>query len=178
MRTRCLRAVLAATATCAVAASLLGCGGMPQSAEEFRQAVPSAMLAKTDTYEVNRPTRDVAATFQRKAPECLNMAVRTVSQTTTSYQNILTEYRSTVVAGSERTELHLQQLHKTGVIYPSKPPEGGAYIIVADAYPLPGNRTRMQLYGPSIGYDVVYRAIRGWASGDNLGCPDLTRIGR
>ena len=49
---------------------------------------------------------------------------------------------------------------------------------VADAYPLPGNRTRMQIYGPSIGYDVVYRAIRGWASGDNLGCPDLTRIGR
>ena len=54
----------------------------------------------------------------------------------------------------------------------------GAYIIVADAYPQPGNRTRMQLYGPSIGYDVVYRAIRGWASGENLGCPDLTKIGK
>jgi hypothetical protein len=157
---------------------LQACGGMPQTAEAFRQAVPGAMLAKTDTYEINRPMRDVAATFERKAPECLNMAVRTVSQTSTSYQNILTEYRATVVPGGARAELHLQQLHKNGVIYPSKPPEGGAYIIVADAYPLPGNRTRMQLYGPSIGYDVVYRAIRGWAAGDNLGCPDLTKIGK
>jgi len=170
---------LPATLAAGVGAVLLhGCGGMPQTAEEFRQAVPGAMLAKTDTYEVNRAVRDVATTFQRKAPECLNMSVRTVSQTTTSYQNILTEYRATVVPGGERAELHLQQLHKTGVIYPSKPPEGGAYIIVADAYPLPGNRTRMQLYGPSIGYDVVYRAIRGWASGDNLGCPDMTKIGK
>jgi hypothetical protein len=163
-----------------VAASLLlqACGGMPQTAEEFRQAVPGAMMTKTDTYEVSRSLRDVASTFQRKAPECLNMAVRTVSQSTMSYQNILTEYRATVVAGGERAELHLQQEHKTGVIYPSKPPAGGAYIIVADAYPLPGNRTRMHLYGPSMGYDVVYRAIRGWASGDNLGCPDLTKIGK
>ena len=157
---------------------LQACGGMPQNAEEFRKAVPGAMMTKTDSYEVSRPLRDVTTTFQRKATECLNMSVRTVSQTTGSYQNILTEYRSTVVAGGERAELHLQQLHKTGVIYPSKPPEGGVYIIVADAYPLPGNRTRMQLYGPSMGYDVVYRAIRGWAAGDNVGCPDHTKIGK
>jgi hypothetical protein len=170
---------VALLAAAAAAALLPGCGGMPQTAEEFRKAAPGAMLAKTDTYEVDRSFRDVSATFERKAPECLNMAVRTVSQTSTSYQNILTEYKATVVPGGQRAEMHLQQLHKGGgVIYPSKPPEGGAYIIVADAYPLPGNRTRMQLYGPSIGYDVVYRAIRGWAAGDNLGCPDLTKIGK
>jgi len=176
MKSKQLVALLAATAP---AALLQGCGNMPQNAEEFRKAAPGAMLGKTDSYEINRSYRDVAATFQRKAPECLNMAVRTVSQTSTSYQNILTEYKATVVPGDERAELHLQQLHKGGgVIYPSKPPEGGAYIIVADAYPMPGNRTRMQLYGPSMGYDVVYRAIRGWAAGDNLGCPDLTKIGK
>jgi hypothetical protein len=171
-----LIAMLAATTG---AALLQGCGGMPQTADEFRKAVPGALLTKTDSYAVNRAQRDVAITFQRKAPECLNMAVRTVSQTSTSYQNILTEYTATVVPGGERAELHLQQLHKGGgVIYPSKPPQGGAYIIVADAFPLAGNRTRMQIYGPSIGYDVVYRAIRGWAAGDNLGCPDLTKIGK
>jgi hypothetical protein len=157
---------------------LSACGGMPQNAEEFRKAVPGAFMTRVDSYEVDRPLREVSAAFQRRAPECLNMAVRTVSQSTTSYQNILTEYRSTVVAGGERAELHLQQLHKTGVIYPSKPPEGGAYVIVADAHPLSGSRTRMTLYGPSMGYDVVYRAIRGWASGDSSGCPDLTKIGK
>jgi hypothetical protein len=150
---------------------------MPQTAEEFRKAVPGAVLAKTDSYEVNRSMKDVAATFRRKAPECLNVSVRTVSQTTTSYQNILTEYKPTVVVNGERAELHVQQLHKTGVMYPSKPPEGGIYLLVADAYPLPGNRARIQTYGPSKGYDVLYRAVRGWASGDNVGCPDMTKIG-
>ena len=162
-----------ATATLAIAA----CSPMPQTAEEFRKAVPGAMMAKTDSYEVNRSMKDVATTFRRKAPECLKVSVRTVSQTNMSYQNILTEYTPTVVVNSDRTELHLQQHHKTGVMYPSKPPAGGPYIIVADAYPSPGNKTRIQLYGPSKGYDVVYRAIRGWAAGDNLGCPDMTKIG-
>lgn len=163
----------------AVVASLaaVACAPMPQTAEEFRKAVPGAVLATTDSYEVNRSVKDVAATFRRKAPECLNVSVRTVSQTTTSYQNILTEYKPTVVVNGERAELHVQQLHKTGVMYPSKPPEGGIYLLVADAYPLPGNRTRIQTYGPSKGYDVLYRAVRGWASGDNAGCPDMTKIG-
>jgi hypothetical protein len=163
----------------AVVASLVAvaCAPMPQSAEEFRKAVPGAMMAKADSYEVNRSVKDVSATFRRKAPECLNVSVRTVSQTTTSYQNILTEYKPTVVVNGERAELHVQQLHKTGVMYPSKPPEGGIYLFVADAYPLPGNRTRIETYGPSRGYDVLYRAVRGWANGDNLGCPDMTKIG-
>jgi len=155
----------------------VACAPMPQTAEEFRKAVPGAVMAKTDSYEVNRSMKDVAATFRRKAPECLNVSVRTVSQTTTSYQNILTEYKPTVVVNGERAELHVQQLHKTGVMYTSKPPEGGIYLLVADAFPLPGNRTRIQTYGPSKGYDVLYRAVRGWASGENVGCPDMTKIG-
>ncbi len=164
----------------AVAAGVLlqACAKMPQSAEEFRQAVPGALMTKTESYEVNRPFRQVAAAFERKGPECLNIAVRTVSRTSTSYQNILTEYKPTVLVSGERAELHVQQLHKGGgVIYPSKPPAGGVYIMVADAHPQPGNRTRIQLYGPSRGYDVLYRAIRGWATGENLGCPDMTKIG-
>jgi hypothetical protein len=27
-----------------------------------------------------------------------------------------------------------------------------------------------------MGYDALYRAIRGWASGENLGCPDMTTV--
>ena len=76
---------------------LAACGGMPQSAEEFRKAVPGAMMTKTDTYEVNRSMQAVGATFRQRAPECLGVQVRTVSQTTTSYQNILTTYKPTVV---------------------------------------------------------------------------------
>jgi hypothetical protein len=157
---------------------VVACAGMPQNAEEFRKAVGGgAMMTKTESYEVNRPLAQVTATFQKRAPECLNVAVQTVSQTTTSYQRINTTYKPTVSTGSGRTELHVQQLHKGGgVIYPQKPPEGGVYIFVADAS-AQGNRTKIQVYGPSRGYDVLHRAVRGWAEGNNLGCPDMTKIG-
>jgi hypothetical protein len=162
-----------------LAVLLTACVAMPQNPDDFRKAVSGgAVMTKTDSYEVNRSTQAVAATFKQRAPECLGVQVRTVSQTTTSYQNILTTYTPTVVAGGQRAELHVQQLHKGGgVIYPQKPPEGGVYIFVADATPVSANRTRIQLYGPSKGYDVLYRAIRGWATGENLGCPDMTKIG-
>jgi hypothetical protein len=35
---------------------------LPQSAEEFRKAVPGAMMMKTDSYEVGRSWSEVVAT--------------------------------------------------------------------------------------------------------------------
>jgi hypothetical protein len=171
MKTRAWAALAAATA-------IAGCAGqMPQTAEEFRKAAPGAFLMKTESYEVNRPLRQVAAAFQKRAPECLNVTVRTTSQTTTSYQVIVTTYKPTVVVSNERAELHLQRTHERGVVKVYKEPEGGHYLLVADAYPVGSNRTRIELFGPSKGHDVIYRAISGWATGENLGCPDLTKIG-
>jgi hypothetical protein len=163
----------------AVSALLLGgCATQhPQTADEFRRAVPGAFMAKTETFEVNRPFRDVADTIHRRAPECLNVRTRTTSQTTTSYQVIVTSYKPTVVATQERAELHVQQHHEKGVMKVSKEPDGGYYLLVADAYPIDKNRTRVQWFGPSRGYDVLIRAVKGWASGENLGCPDMTKIG-
>ena len=149
---------------------------MPQTADEFRKAVPAAMMTKTDTYQVNRPMSDVASTFERLAPKCLNVTVQTVSHTNTSFQNLIARYKATVVRTNDRVELHVQQLYETGVLYPRKPPEGGVYLLVADAYAQSNKSARLQLYGPSMGYEALYRAIHGWASGDNLGCPDMTKV--
>ena len=157
--------------------ALVACGQMPQTPEEFRKAVPGAFLTKTESYEVNRPLKQVAATFQKRAPDCLSMTVETSSQTRTSSQFIVTTYKPTVVVSSARVELHLQRTHERGVVKVHKEPEGGHYLIVADAYPVGSNRTRIELFGPSKGHDVIYRAINGWATGENLGCPDLTKIG-
>ena len=155
---------------------LQACVQLPQTAEEFRKAVPGAMMTKTDTYQVNRPMSEVASTFERLAPKCLNVTVQTVSHTSTSFQNLIARYKATVVRTGERVELHVQQLYETGVLYPSKPPEGGVYLLVADAYAQSSSSARIQLYGPSMGYEELYRAIRGWASGENLGCPDMTTV--
>jgi hypothetical protein len=161
----------------AALAALAGCAVQyPQTAEEFRQQAPGAFMGQKQTFEAKRPFREVAKTFQAKAPECLNVSVRTVSQGGGSYQSYLTTYKPTVVVDAKRAELHVQRQYKGGgIIVPGKEPEGGLYMLVADAVPVDRNTTRIDIYGPSRGADTLIRAITGWASGQNVGCPDLTK---
>lgn len=157
--------------------TLSGCATHhPQTAEEFRQVAPDAFLGKKETFMVNRSYKDVARTFQKKAPQCLNVRIKTVSQTTTSYQVLVTRYKPTVKVTNKRAELHVQQHHETGVINVTKEPEGGYYLMVTDAYPISKNKTKIVMYRPSMGYDIMVTAIKGWASGKNKGCPDMTKI--
>lgn len=147
----------------------------PQNAQEFRQYVPTSSFAKVQTFEANRPFREVAKTFQAKAPECLDVAVRTVETSATSSINVLTTYKPTVVVTEKKAELHVQRSFKGNVIVPGKVPEGGDYFVVADATPLDRNRTRIDIYAPTMGSSTVIRAITGWATGENVGCPDMTK---
>jgi hypothetical protein len=164
------------TACAALCVLLAACAqNYPQNAQEFRQALPGAFMGKVQTFEAKRPLREVAKTFQARAPECLNVSVRTVSQSSTSYQNILAVYKATVVNNAQKAELHLQRDYKSGVLVPGKVPPGGLYMLVADATAVDAKRTRIDIYGPSMGADVVIRAINGWATGENLGCPDMTK---
>jgi hypothetical protein len=159
-----------------VAVLLSGCvTHHPQTAEEFRRAVPGAFMAKTETFEVNRPFRDVAATFRKKAPDCLQVRVKSTSQSHMSNQVSVTAYKPTVVVTKERAELHVQQHHESGVVKVTQEPAGGYYVLVADAYPVDQNRTKVQIFGPSRTHGVLVRAVKGWATGENLGCPDMTK---
>ena len=160
----------------ASSAALLGaCAQNPQTAEEFRQAIPKATFGKLQSFEAKRPFREVAKTFQAKAPECLNVKVRMVERSATSSSNILTTYKPTVLVGAEKAELHVQRTMQGNVITPGKVPEGGLYYLVADATPIDRGRTRIDIYAPSIGADTLVRAVSGWATGENVGCPDLTK---
>lgn len=167
-------AVVAAALACALLSGCAAMTGHPQSAEEFRKAVPGAFMGEVETFEVDRPFSEVARTFQEKAPECLDVTIRTVSRTNMSYQVIVTTYRPTVLVNGQRAELHVQFHHDQGVLNVTKEPEGGYYLLVADLFPLERDRTRVDLYRPSMGYDVLVKGVKGWAASDNSGCPDLT----
>ena len=147
----------------------------PQNAREFRAAVPGAFMAKVEKYEVSQPYNEVAKRFKKMAAKCLNVSIKTVSQSSKSYQVIVTDYKSTVIVGKNSTELHVQQHHKQGVMNVSKEPVGGYYLMVVDAIKTGKNKTRIEYYGPSRGQDAMVKAIKGWASGKNVGCPDLTK---
>ena len=154
---------------------LTGCvTSHPQTADEFRVAVPGAFLAEVDRYEVSEPFHKVAARFEKMAPKCLNVTIKTVSQSTTSYQVIVTDYKPTVIVGKDRAELHLQQHHRQGVLKITEEPEGGYYLMVFDAIKLDGGNTGIEYYGPSMGHETIIKAVKGWATGENVGCPDLT----
>lgn len=167
----------AVAAGCAATAILAGCAvNYPQNAQEFREQMPGAMFGQKKTLEANRPFRDVVKTLQAKAPECLNVSVRTISQSATSYQNVLETYKPTVIVGAQKAELHVQKNYKGGgIIIPGKVPEGGMYFLVADATPIDRTRTRIDIYGPTRGANSMIRAVTGWATGENIGCPDLTK---
>lgn len=167
-------AVFAAALSCALLSGCAVMTGHPQTAEEFRQAVPGAMTAGVESFEVNRPFSEVAQTFQKKAPECLNVRIKTVSRTNMSYQVIVTTYKPTVLVNGDKAELHVQFHHDQGVMNVTKEPDGGYYLLVADLFPMGNNRTRVDLYRPSMGYDVLIKGIKGWAKSPNTGCPDLT----
>ena len=54
------------------------------------------------------------------APKCLDVTIKTTSQTTTSYQVIVTDYNPTVIVGKDRAELHVQQDFLQGVMHVSE----------------------------------------------------------
>lgn len=147
----------------------------PQTAEEFRLGVPTAFLGGVETFEVDRSYKDIGKTFQKKAPQCLGVTIESVSQSSTSYSRIVTTYNPSVQITDKRAELHLQQEYKSGVMTVSKVPPGGYYIFVVDATPIGKNKSKVDIYGPTMGYDTLIRAFKGWATGKNMGCPDLTQ---
>lgn len=170
---------IALTAALAVAA-LSGCATThPQNAAEFRAAVPGSMMGKKETFDVERPFRDVAGTYKKKAEACLDMTIETTSSTPGQYgpvvQKFVTTYKPTVIESPSRVELHVQH-HMDGMINVTKEPAGGYYLMVVDAYPVDDGTTRVDVYRPAMGYGLLAKAVRGWSTGSNSGCPDLAKM--
>jgi len=161
-----------------LAAAISGCGTMPKNADEFRLMAPRSSMIKFEQFEVDRPFHQVARTFRQRADTCLK--VRVTTNSSGGYQShpmtFKEEYLPTTRVTRQRAELHVQShIEGTNLIKVHKEPEGGYYLLVADAFPVGRNRTRIDLYRPAIGHSVLSQSVRNWATGENLGCPDLTK---
>ena len=154
---------------------LQGCAvNVPKTADEFRKEVPGAYLGKIEKFQVNRSHTEVGESFQKMAPQCLDVRIKTTSQTNMSYQVIVTKWKPTVTVSENRAELHIQQLHEKGVLNIHEVPDGGYYMMVVDAIPLDMNSSEIVMYRAYVGNKALIKAIKGWAAGENVGCPDLT----
>lgn len=152
-------------------AVLSGCGAIPKSPKEFRDA--AADMVAPEIFTVSRSLDAVTESFRRQSERCLDV---TVSSTTVQGPRVIAsryDYVGSVYPTAERTELHLQQ--QVGTMGLFEMPEGGYYVFIADAVRETSNRTRIELYRPDYGFQNVAQAVRGWAGGTSTGCPDLSQ---
>ena len=156
---------------------LVGCGGMAKNAEEFRQGALNSPFKGTfdlvETYEVARPFNDVSATLRKKTNECLAITYDWSSEMGQyrTKRSGTTTYKPTFIASAKRAEVHVQR--KSSGTIEIGAPEAGGYRIVLDATPIAKNRTRIDTYASSAEANLFKKAMRGWVTGDNPGCPDL-----
>ena len=156
------------------AVALAGCVQFPQTPQETRGYIRNSTMGKVQRLEVRRAHADVTRSLRARAEECLSMSVRASERGAGSASTVRATYRPTVIAGEQRTELYLQMQERGNVVIPGKEPEGGFYVVIADATPLSAGATQVEIYAASRRFDVVTKAIAGWAQGTSSGCPDLT----
>lgn len=155
---------------------LSGCAALvlPQNPDEFRARMPESYQER---HHIKRPYRVAADVLAKKARECLNVSFR---HEYTEYngpyrikRQTTVKYKSTMREAGGKTVLAVQYTNIPKQILPfQKEPPDGMYVVVADLYPR-GNETQLVISGIDSG--GIQKAIKNWAAGTNMGCPDLTQ---
>jgi hypothetical protein len=147
------------------------------SPTEFRQTVGGSSFGTVESFEAARPYDQVVDTLRKKANECL--AVATTSSGTVFQGNMAMRetsrsvYKPTISVNGQSTELAVQVDFGPHTVI-QKVPEGGFYILVADAAPAGARTTKVTIYRGSIGKSKeIGAAVRGWATGASATCPNL-----
>lgn len=155
---------------------------VPQSPEEFRQAVLSERSgALFETYVSERSYPEVMKTLQRKVKECFNKKMvqkhcikRGFSEMCNEFETL---YNPTLIKNKEGTELYVQ-IDRTfnGKPYRAgNPPPKGSFLGVFDIKPDKRNKTSVIAYSAAEKFTVTPNAVKHWIKGTNLGCPDFTQ---
>jgi hypothetical protein len=161
-------------ALASAAAVLAGCAGNPKTSAELREVARGGhmLLKKPESFVVDRPFAAVAATFRKRAPDCLDID-RNVQQTPTigfaGSPRLRGGSRSTLLVSGQTMELALR-ISQAGDL--SKDAESRDILFVADAEAVGPGKTRIDIYRTAVRSDALYEAVRGWAEGTTQGCPD------
>ena len=151
---------------------LPACGGLPLTTGEFRQAAKNRQAFSTsESFEVKRSFAEVVQTFRKKAPECLSYDIGSTKKPVIGIGSTTRFYgraKPTLSVSANKAELAFQVKYENTA---TKMPDDGYYYLVADVYPAGASKTRVDLYWRTK-VDTLARAVRGWASGTNLGCAD------
>jgi hypothetical protein len=150
---------------------LAGCVTPPQTSDEVRQGVKAgATFTKIERQEFNRPFKTVFTDVKANTDKCLNVIITT--STPGAYGPVVDYipfHASSRTMNAKAAETVFQQSKRaTG-----KMPEGGYFIMVMDTEEIVPGKTSVTIYGPSVGYDGVYKSVIAWAKGEKAACPKL-----
>jgi len=152
---------------------LVGCVTPPQTTSELRQGFQrGAMMTKVDKKEVGRPVNEVFQDIKRNADKCFNIIATGSTPGTYGPVNESTRYRSNSRMTSKTMGEMVIQMDKKAS---GKMPEGGYFALLTDMESTSRNRTRVTVYGSSVGYNEVFEAIFDWSNGKNRACPNWMR---
>jgi hypothetical protein len=158
--------------------SLVGCGTPPKNPAEFRaMAKDGNFFLSNEAYVVKRPFQQVVDTYRQRAPACLNQTIETNSKQGQARIHEVRAWKAKVNATNKHMECTLQSRVVEGNVmdvyeYPNK---DGHYFMLVDAYPVDQNSTRIVLSKAMGTSDVLIQATRNWATGESMGCPDMTQ---
>ena len=151
-----------------IALLLGGCGGASLTPENFRQQ----MAGSAEQLDVDRPLRDVGASFRERASACLNVTTKTYGGPAVRYTMQVWAYKASVVVTDARVELHVRAKYEGPTLYDQG--SNGAYVFLAHATPVGARRTHLELWTYASKGDALRNAVKGWAGGSFSGCPDLS----
>lgn len=157
---------------------LFGCASQSKTADQVRDNVKNKVaFSSREVFEVKKPYRQVSDTLRKKWLECLDSTTTgTFHRGGNTFGSQTDIYKPKVAVTGQRTELTLQhKVSATGLTQVGGPPPEGFFIIVTDVYPADKNTSRVDVQKHMPGYAGVMKAIRHWAEGTNMGCPDLAK---
>jgi hypothetical protein len=160
---------------------LSGCafGPTPQNAQEYREAVTKGSYGtKAETYEVKGSYAQVAATVKAKSAECFNRTLtsrecRNASECMNRSFTFIPRFTGNGSSSELDVLVTMNHGNVKNVYLGGPPPEDGMYVAVADLAPA-GTGTKVSVYATKVSfYGHIPKAIKHWANGTNLGCPDF-----
>lgn len=157
-----------------LAAAAGGCA-MPQTTQELRDVYKrDGSPANIDKYAVNRPFAAAFTDVKVNADQCLNVRVTGGTFDGGIFYPDSAVWHSYTTKTSEKTaEVTLQLDKRIGT--PSKRPEGGWFMMVADLEATTAGKTDLTIYHPSApsAYGAISRAMAAWAEGKKAPCPKV-----
>lgn len=166
--------LLFAVLVAALAASPAGAIEVPQNRREFVKTVSAgARGVAMETIVSDQGLEPLYRLLQKKSAACLDVQINRSAYVGTHTEVSSSDYNPTLrKSGAAAAEFTLQVVHRPrGVGH--TPPPGGLYVMAADLKALPGGKTRVVLYHPTIGFKNVVKSFKAWLAGEDAACPKI-----